>query len=189
MTTINKSALFGATMLSFGAMTSAHAADIVETAAGAGNFTTLIAAVEAAGLTETLIGEGPFTVFAPNDDAFAKISDSDLETLMMPENLMQLETILKAHVVPGLMSASDITQALTSGEWPNVADVGIQVEDNVVVADTATLAAKIYISDVGSGLYVSADDATMDESRIVTPDIMTDNGIIHVIDTVLTPAG
>jgi uncharacterized surface protein with fasciclin (FAS1) repeats len=138
-----------------------HAADkdIVDTAVEAGQFTTLAAALEAAGLVETLKGDGPFTVFAPTDEAFAKLPDGTVETLLMPENRDQLTAILTYHVVPGSVMAADVV-ALDEAETVNGEMVNIST----------------------SGDSVMVNDAT-----VTAADIMASNGVIHVIDSVILP--
>jgi uncharacterized surface protein with fasciclin (FAS1) repeats len=133
--------------------------DIVDTAAGNDQFKTLVAAVKAADLVDTLKGDGPFTVFAPTDEAFAKLPDGTVEDLLKPENKDQLVAILTYHVVPGKIMAADI-----DGESKSV---------KTVQGDTLAV-------DATDGVKV--DDAT-----VVTADIETSNGVIHVIDTVLMP--
>jgi uncharacterized surface protein with fasciclin (FAS1) repeats len=131
-------------------------ANIVETAVGAGSFTTLVAAVSAAGLVDTLSGEGPFTVFAPSDDAFAKLPAGTVDSLLA--DLPKLTAILTYHVVPGMMMAADVVK---STSLPTVQGQSLTVT-------------------VNGGVKV--DDAT-----VVQTDIVTDNGVIHVIDGVLLP--
>ena len=133
--------------------------DIVDTAVADGRFTTLVAAVGAAGLAETLKGEGPFTVFAPTDDAFAKLPAGTVEELLKPENLETLKNILLYHVVPGKVMAADVT-ALESAETASGESVAIK-------------------TDMGA---VNVNDA-----KVVITDIETSNGVIHVIDAVLLP--
>ena len=131
--------------------------NIVETAVDAGSFTTLVTAVQEAGLVETLSGEGPFTVFAPTDDAFAKLDEETLNGLLAdPEALAQ---VLKYHVVSGEVTA----------------------EEAVVMDSVATLEG----SDVT--ITVEGDTVMVNDATVVQPDIMTSNGVIHVIDTVLIP--
>ena len=137
-----------------------QAADIVDTAASSGSFETLVTAVEAAGLVETLKGEGPFTVFAPTDEAFAKLPEGTVDDLLKPENKDQLVAILTYHVVPGKTMSSDL-----AGKELEVATV----EGSEVTIDATDGAVKV-------------DDATVTQA-----DIETDNGVIHVIDTVITP--
>ncbi|QFT33651.1 fasciclin domain-containing protein [Roseibium porphyridii] len=133
--------------------------DIVDTAVGAGSFGTLVAAVQAAGLVDTLKGEGPFTVFAPTDEAFAKLPEGTVENLLKPENKDQLVAILTYHVVPGKVMSSDI-----AGKKAEVASVE------------------------GSKISVDATDGVkVDNASVVTADIETSNGVIHVIDTVIIP--
>ena len=147
----------GAT-LTFGAM-SAKAADIVDTAVSAGSFTTLVAAVKAAGLVDTLKGEGPFTVFAPTDEAFAKLPAGTVEDLLKPESKDKLVAILTYHVVPGKVMSGDIA--------------GKEMMVKSVQGDTI---------DVNAMNGVMVDGAT-----VTSADIEADNGVIHVIDTVIMP--
>ncbi len=141
------------------AAASARAADIVDTAAAAGSFDTLVAAVKAAGLVDTLKGPGPFTVFAPTDDAFAKLPEGTVESLLLPENKEKLVAILAYHVVPGKVTASDIV-----GRSMKVATVQ---------------GGKIAVDATG--------DVTVNEARVIATDIRASNGVIHVIDTVIIP--
>lgn len=134
--------------------------DIVETAVSAGSFNTLVAAVKAAGLVDTLKGDGPFTVFAPTDEAFAKLPAGTLENLLKPENKDQLAAILTYHVVSGKVKAKDVVK-LNQATTVQGSDVTIAVENGGVVLN-------------GS-------------SNVVTTDIGTSNGVIHVIDTVILP--
>ncbi|MGI9658429.1 MAG: fasciclin domain-containing protein [Gaiellaceae bacterium] len=134
-------------------------ADIVDTAIAAGDFSTLVAAVQAAELVDTLKGEGPFTVFAPTDEAFAALPEGTLDDLLLPENKDQLAAILTYHVVPGTVLSTDLADgqvATVNGE-----EVTIAVTDGV----------------------------TVNGANVVTADIETSNGVIHVIDAVLLPAG
>jgi uncharacterized surface protein with fasciclin (FAS1) repeats len=133
--------------------------DIVDTAVAAGSFNTLVAAVKAAGLVETLKGEGPFTVFAPTDEAFAKLPEGTLEELLKPENKAKLQAILTYHVVSGRVLASDVV-GLESAKTVQGQALSIEVADGKVKIDDAT---------------------------VVSTDIMTSNGVIHVIDTVVLP--
>lgn len=133
--------------------------DIVDTAVAAGSFKTLVAAVTAAGLVETLKGAGPFTVFAPSDDAFAKLSAGTVESLVKPENKAKLTAILTLHVMPGKAMAADVTgKALTPA------------------------------SVNGEALHVDGTNGvTVNGAKVTTADIACTNGVIHVIDTVLMP--
>lgn len=140
--------------------TPAPAGDIVEVATEAGSFTTLLAAVEAAGLVETLQGEGPYTVFAPTDDAFAALPEGTLEALLAdPE---ALASILLYHVVPGAVT-SDQVVGLTEATSVEGSPIAISVADGVVT------------------LNGTAD--------VVTADVAASNGVIHVIDAVILPPG
>jgi len=133
--------------------------NIVETAIDAGTFKTLVSAVTAAGLAETLQGAGPFTVFAPTDDAFAKIPADTLTDLLKPENKEKLAGILTYHVVAGKVLAADAAK-LTTAKTVNGQELKI---------------------DATSGVKI--DDAT-----VVTADVEASNGVIHIIDAVLMPA-
>jgi uncharacterized surface protein with fasciclin (FAS1) repeats len=156
-----KSALLGCALalpLALSA-TIARAADIVDTAVAAGSFKTLVAAVQAAGLVETLKGKGPFTVFAPTDEAFAKLPAGTVENLLKPENKAKLQALLTYHVVPGKVMASDIKPG--------------------TMAATTVQGGKV---NVMGGSSVMVNDA-----KVVKADIGADNGVIHVIDKVIMP--
>ena len=133
--------------------------DIVDTAVEAGSFTTLVKAVQAADLVDALKGDGPFTVFAPTDAAFAKVPAETLEALLKPENKEQLKALLTYHVVSGAVMADDVVN-LDSAETLNGEGVHIQVKDGVVMINNA---------------------------EVVKTDILSSNGVIHVIDTVILP--
>ena len=135
-------------------------ADIVDTAVAAGSFGTLVAAVQAADRVETLKGEGPFTVFAPTDEAFAKLPEGTVENLLKPENKAQLQAILTYHVVAGKVMAADVVKLTTA---------------QTVQGQSVTIA-------------VSDDGVTVDNAKVVKTDIKTSNGVIHVIDSVILPA-
>ncbi len=133
----------------------AQAKDIVDTAVGAGNFKTLAAALTAAGLIDTLKGKGPFTVFAPTDDAFAKVPKADLDALLADK--AKLTAVLTYHVVPGKVMAKDVK----AGKVKTVQ---------------------------GSELTVSTGGGVMvDKAKVTATDIVADNGVIHVIDSVVMP--
>lgn len=135
--------------------------DIVDTAVAAGSFTTLVAAVQAAGLVETLKGAGPFTVFAPSDNAFAALPAGTVGELVKPENKDKLTAILLLHVLPGAIKSTDVA--------------GKQLD--------ATTAG-------GNTVHVDGTDGvTVDGAKVVTADIACSNGIIHVIDAVILPKG
>ena len=132
--------------------------DIVDTAVGAGNFTTLVAAVTAAGLVDTLKGEGPFTVFAPTDAAFAALPAGTVEDLLKPENKDKLIAILTYHVVPGKVMSTDLTEGMMA-KTVNGAEVTITLDGG----------------------------AKVNGAPISTADIEATNGVIHVIDQVILP--
>jgi uncharacterized surface protein with fasciclin (FAS1) repeats len=137
----------------------AHMKDIVDTAVGAGTFKTLVAAVTAAGLVETLKGTGPFTVFAPSDDAFAKLPKGTVEDLLKPENKAKLASVLTYHVLSSKVMAADIAGKKMNAKTVQGSEIAV---------------------DATSGVKIN--DAT-----VVTADIAATNGVIHVIDTVLLP--
>jgi uncharacterized surface protein with fasciclin (FAS1) repeats len=147
-------------LLTFTATADHHGAkkDIVDTAVGAGSFNTLVAAVKAAGLVETLKGPGPFTVFAPTDEAFAKLPKGTVEDLLKPENKAKLAGILTYHVIAG----------------------------KVMAADVKTMKAKT-VNGKELDIKAGADGVTVDKAKVVKTDIVTSNGVIHVIDTVVLP--
>jgi transforming growth factor-beta-induced protein len=133
--------------------------DIVDTAIAAGSFKTLVAAVQAAGLVDTLKGEGPFTVFAPTDEAFAKLPAGTVEELVKPENKDKLVAILTYHVVAGNVTSDEVIK-LNSAKTVNGSEVTIKVVDGKVMIDNAT---------------------------VVAADVKCGNGVIHVIDSVILP--
>lgn len=132
--------------------------DLVAVASGADNFKTLVAAVKAAGLVETLQGKGPFTIFAPTDAAFAKLPAGTLESLLKPENKEKLVAILTYHVVSGKVLAADVKTS----------------EAKTVQGQSV----KLVVSDAG---------VTVDGAKVLKTDVMAENGVIHVIDTVVLP--
>ena len=139
--------------------TATSLSDIVDTAIAAGNFNTLVAAVQTAGLEATLRGPGPFTVFAPTDDAFAKLPAGTVDSLLLPENQATLQNILLYHVVSGEIRAADVVQrsSLTTVQGQ---DVTITVENGNV---------------------------KINDANVIITDIICSNGVIHVIDAVILP--
>lgn len=133
--------------------------DIVDTAVGAGSFNTLVAAVQAADLVDTLKSEGPFTVFAPTDDAFAKLPPGTVEDLLKPENKDKLKAILTYHVVSGKFMAKDVV--------------------TMKMAET--------VNGQSFMINMDADTVMVDNAKVVQTDIECSNGVIHVIDTVILP--
>ncbi len=132
--------------------------NVVQVASSAGSFNTLVAAVEAAGLVETLSGPGPFTVFAPTDEAFAKLPPGTIDELLQPENKDQLVSILTYHVVSGKVMAADVVQ----------------------LTEATTVQGQSIAIDTSEGVKVN-------DANVVQTDIAASNGVIHVIDTVLLP--
>lgn len=147
--------LISTIFVSLSLTTAAHAADIVDTAVAAGNFTTLATALKAAGLVETLKGKGPFTVFAPTDAAFAKVPPEQLQALL--KDKAKLKAVLTYHVVPGKVMSKDVK----AGQVKTVQ---------------------------GSSLTVSTmGGVKVDNANVTAVDIVADNGVIHVIDSVVLP--
>lgn len=145
-------------MLAGAALADGHKVDIVDTAIAAGDFTTLVAAVQAAGLVDTLKGEGPFTVFAPTDAAFAALPEGTVEGLLKPENKDQLVGILTYHVVPGAVKSTDLTEGMSAA------------------------------TEQGAPVTFSLEGGAMiNGAKITAADIEASNGVIHVIDTVIMP--
>jgi uncharacterized surface protein with fasciclin (FAS1) repeats len=147
---------FSATLLMAG---SHMKKDIVDTAVQAGSFNTLVAAVQAADLADTLKGEGPFTVFAPTDDAFAKLPAGTVEELLKPENKSKLQAILTYHVVAGKYMAKDV----------------------VTMKEAKTVNGESFM------ISMKSDTVMVDNAKVVKTDIECSNGVIHVIDTVIMP--
>ncbi|WP_231592628.1 fasciclin domain-containing protein [Pelagovum pacificum] len=145
--------------------------NIIENAVNSPIHTTLVAAVQAAGLVETLQGEGPFTVFAPTDEAFAALPDGTVDTLLMEENLGQLQKVLTAHVVPGTWTTQALMDAADS-------DGFVQLEAVSGDALTAQVfdSGSIYMFDESGNVY-----------EVSTADVMQSNGVIQVVDGVLLP--
>ncbi|MGM9427315.1 fasciclin domain-containing protein [Hydrogenophaga sp. MI9] len=144
-----------AAAIALASLGSAHAKDIVDTAVAAGSFKTLATALQAAGLVDTLKGKGPFTVFAPTDEAFAKVPKADLDALL--KDKAKLTAVLTYHVVPGKVMAADVK----AGKVKTVQ---------------------------GSEITVStAGGVKVDAANVVKTDIVADNGVIHVIDSVILP--
>jgi len=137
----------------------ADSKDIIDTAIAAGSFKTLAKALDAAGLVQTLKGAGPFTVFAPTDEAFAKLPAGTLESLLKPENKAKLQRILTYHVVSGKVMAADVVKVKSA---------------KAVSGDTITVAT------MGGNVMV-------DNAHVVKTDIVATNGVIHVIDAVILP--
>lgn len=146
-------------VLSVGSVSAEDKKDIVDTAVAAGSFTTLAAALEAAGLVETLKGDGPFTVFAPTDEAFAKLPEGTVETLLKPENKAMLVDILTYHVIAGNVPSKEAVK-LTTATALNEKAINLEVKDGAL---------------------------HLNESKVITADIECTNGVIHIIDAVMLP--
>jgi len=149
-----------ATLVGTSTLAGSYSKDIVDTAANAGSFGTLLAAAEAAGLVDTLKGDGPFTVFAPTDEAFAALPEGTVENLLKPENKDQLVAILTYHVVPGKVMSTDL-------------------QDDM---EAATVQGGSVTIDLDNGVMV-------EEASVTQADIDASNGVIHVIDKVILPEG
>jgi len=144
---------------------------IVENASAASNLTTLVAAVKAAGLVDTLSGAGPFTVFAPTNDAFAKLPAGTVDGLLKPDMKADLTKVLTYHVVPGTMTAADLAAAITAG--------GGKAQLTTVQGEK--LAAAM------NGNAIVLTDAKGGTATVTQGDVMQSNGVVHVIDSVLMP--
>ena len=154
-------ALAAATTLATPSFADGHGPkDIVDTVVAAGSFSTLVAAVQAAGLVDALKGDGPFTVFAPTDEAFAALPEGTVETLLKPENKEQLVNILTYHVLSGKVMSGDIA--------------GKTIDAKMLNGSTAKV-------DATMGVKI-------DGANVVSADIETSNGVIHVIDAVILPS-
>jgi len=146
--------------------------NIIQNAVNSKDHTTLVAAVKAAGLVDTLSGKGPFTVFAPTNDAFAKLPSGTVDTLLKPENKGQLTQVLTYHVVPGRITAKDLMAAIEKGNG--------KATYKTVEGESLTFESKdgsIWVVD-GKG----------DSAKITIENVLQSNGVIHVIDTVLLPS-
>lgn len=152
-------AIAASALIALPALAGSMKKDIVDTAVEAGSFSTLVAAVQAADLVDTLKGDGPFTVFAPTDEAFAALPAGTVEELLKPENKEQLAAILTYHVVPGKVMSGDLSD--------DMAATTVQGSDVMI--------------DLDNGVMVN-------EATVVSADIETSNGVIHVIDKVILPA-
>lgn len=151
-------AIAASALIALPAMAGSMKKDIVDTAIDAGSFATLVAAVQAADLVDTLKGDGPFTVFAPTDAAFAALPEGTVETLLKPENKEQLIAILTYHVVPGKVMSGDLSDDMSA--------TTVQGSDIMIDLDTGVM---------------------VEEATVVSADIETSNGVIHVIDKVMLP--
>jgi len=140
--------------------------NIVETAISAGSFQTLVSAVKAAGLVDALSGPGPFTVFAPNDEAFAKLPPGTVEALL--KDVPKLRAVLTYHVVSGMVKSGDVAKMTSGGQQPMVQTLQgstVKIKMNGILNKTP---------------YVN-------EAKIIAPDVFASNGVIHVIDKVILP--
>ena len=146
--------------------------NIIQNAVNSKDHTTLVAAVKAAGLVDTLSGPGPFTVFAPTNEAFAKLPAGTVDTLLKPENKATLTTILTYHVVPGRMTAVNLMKAVKEGEG--------EAKLKTVAGDW------LMVKQAGPG-KLTVTDAKGDVAMVTIADVLQSNGVIHVVDTVLLP--
>ncbi len=145
--------------------------NIIENSVNSKDHTTLVATVKAAGLVETLQAKGPFTVFAPNNEAFLKLPKGTVETLLKPENLKMLQTILTYHVIAGKMNADDISKAIKIGNGK---------------AELTTISGgKLTVIMKGKELILTDENGNM--SKVTIADVNQSNGVIHVVDSVVTP--
>ncbi len=154
----------GAALVTLAACAQPAGDDIIDIAAGNPNFSTLVAAVQAAGLVETLKGPGPFTVFAPTNDAFAALPAGTVDSLLLPENKDQLISILTYHVVPGQITAGDV----------------LGTRQSVATVQGGTVDVNGQVGKFGTGVKVN-------DANVIQADIFASNGVIHAIDKVLLP--
>ncbi|MBT8394458.1 MAG: fasciclin domain-containing protein [Bacteroidia bacterium] len=145
--------------------------NIVETAAGSDVHTTLVAAVKAADLVGVLSSEGPFTVFAPTNDAFAKLPEGTLESLLKTENIETLQAILKYHVIAGKFTASD--------------EIGLVKKNNGKATIPTVNGGNLTAMLKDGSVYIT--DANGNSAKVIAADLKNSNGVIHVIDTVVLP--
>jgi len=164
------SVVFFTTLLSTNAIAQSSKT-IVENAIGSKDHTTLVAAIKAAGLVETLSGKGPFTVFAPTNDAFAKLPKGTVETLLKPENLKTLQAVLTYHVVAGNLNSAAVVKTIKAG--------------NGSATLTTVQGGKLVASIDGKNVILT--DEKGNKSTITAVDITSSNGVIHVIDSVVLP--
>ena len=160
-----------AAVLLLGTNVQAQDKNIVETAAGSEDFTTLVAAVKAADLVGTLSSEGPFTVFAPTNAAFAKLPEGTVETLLKTENKKMLQTVLTYHVVAGKFMAADVVEAIKANNG----------SFSIATVQGGNLTASL------DGDNVVLTDAKGNTSKVIITDVAASNGVIHALDTVVMP--
>jgi uncharacterized surface protein with fasciclin (FAS1) repeats len=146
--------------------------NIIENAVNSADHTTLVAAVKAAGLVETLEGPGPFTVFAPTNEAFAKLSAGTVDSLLKPENKALLTKVLTYHVVAGRWSAADLKKQIKAGDG---------------TAELATVEGGKLWASLHDGMHIMLKDEKGNTALVTIPDVFQSNGVIHVIDTVMMP--
>ncbi len=161
----------GATDAMMDSVATAEPGTIIDVAVGNADFSTLVAAVTAADLGATLSGDGPFTVFAPTDDAFAKVDSGTLSALLTPEKKADLTALLTYHVVAGELKAADVVKAITDGGGTAT----------LTTVQGAPLKASL------DGNSVILEDATGGKSTVILTDVDASNGVIHAIDTVVMP--
>ena len=147
--------------------------NIIQNAVNSKDHTTLVAAVKAAGLVETLEGPGPFTVFAPTNEAFAKLPAGTVDTLLKPENKAKLVEILTYHVVPGKLTAADLMSQVSAGGGTTT----LKTVEGEPLTIKSVSASQMELVDAKGGM-----------AMITIPDVMQSNGVIHVVDTVLMPS-
>lgn len=195
MKTLIKTALLSATLLGTAGAASAEIKNaqvlnpdqtIAENAMKIANFSTLIEAVKAAGLADELMGTGPYTVFAPTDSAFAKLPEGTVQNLLKPENREQLVALLKAHIVPGEYTTADFDTAFLGATVSDGGDAQLKLDNGMI--DLASQApGDVIVEQKGDSYYVTASRGSNDIAEVIEGDIMASNGVIHVIDHVLTP--
>ena len=203
MRTFTTTALVSAAMLSLAGIANADAdatikneylldeeLTIAQNSAKIQNFSTLMTAVETAGLADELMGEGPFTVFAPIDSAFKALPEGTVEDLLKEENRDQLVRLISAHVVPAAVTERDFDLAALGSDVAENGTLEVDVENSRVMMDTIA-ETDIAIEKIGNNYYASAYSTSMNddnpEANIIYTDLLASNGVIHIIDSVLTP--
>ena len=171
LTVMVTGAIFGQKTVMVGGAAMYPSKNIIENAVNSKDHTTLVAAVKAAGLVETLQGKGPFTVFAPTNEAFDKLPAGTVDFLLKPENIKTLQTILTYHVVAGKMNSSDLAKAIKAGKG----------KATLKTVSGGTLSAWMK----GKDLYLTDENGK--SAKVTIADVNQSNGVIHVIDGVVTP--
>jgi uncharacterized surface protein with fasciclin (FAS1) repeats len=160
-------------------------ATIADNAMGVSDFSTLLAAATAAGMVDALATGGPFTIFAPTNAAFDALPPGTVDSLLLPENIESLTTLLSAHIVPSAYTSDDFNRSFTAGGPVDAADQVLSVDEGMIRLRTLG-AGNVLISQGSGTFYVSGSGTAPENANVVMPDIVSSNGVIHGIDTVLS---